>query len=137
MDARREIDVTRFRWEVGFGRVCRGMGVLATMAIAGPAAAHSELRGSIPATGAVLDCAPEAISLQFSEQVQLTALRLYRVDGDEVDLPRRVIRETREEIIALPPLEPGEFRAEWRIISGDGHPVGGVIAFTVAGDCAP
>lgn len=81
MDARREIDVTRFRWVAGFGRVCRGMGVLATMAIAGPAAAHSELRGSIPATGAVLDCAPEAISLQFSEQVQLTALRLYRVDG--------------------------------------------------------
>lgn len=106
-------------------------------AIAAPAAAHSELRSSVPASGAVLDRAPERIELHFNERVQLTALRLSRVGGSEIALPRRAIREATSELIALPPLAPGDYRAEWRIISADGHAVGGVIAFRVAGPRAP
>lgn len=102
-----------------------------------PAAAHSELRRSVPAAGAVLDRAPERIELHFSERVQLTALRLHRADGTEIALPRRAIRPERTEVITLPPLEPGEYRAEWRIISADGHPVGGLIPFRVAGTRQP
>lgn len=117
------------------GRFCHLAGVLAALSVSTPVAAHSELRGSTPADGAVLDCAPAQIALHFSERVQVTALRLHRVDGEEVALPRRVIRETRDEIMDLPALGGGDFRAEWRIISGDGHPVGGVIGFTVTGDC--
>lgn len=96
-----------------------------------PAAAHSELRRSVPSAGAVLDQPPPRIELHFSERVQLTALRLRRVGGDEITLPRRAIREAMSETIALPALAPGEYRAEWRIISADGHPVGGVIAFRI------
>jgi methionine-rich copper-binding protein CopC len=110
----------------------RGLLLLPLALIAAPADAHSELRGSIPAAGAVLDGAPESIELQFNERVQLTALRLRRVGGAEIALPRRAIRESTREVIALPPLEPGEYRAEWRIISADGHAVGGVIPFRVA-----
>jgi len=98
-----------------------------------PAQAHSELRRSVPPAGAVLERAPERIELHFSERVQLTALRLRRADGTEIALPRRPIRPERMEVIALPPLEPGNYRAEWRIISADGHPVGGVIPFRVEG----
>ena len=96
-----------------------------------PAAAHSELRQSLPAAGAVLMQAPEQIELLFNERVQVTALRLYREGGEEISLPRRSIRTTSREIIALPPLPPGAYRAEWRIISADGHPVGGVIPFRI------
>lgn len=85
----------------------------------------------------MLDCAPGQIDLHFNETVQLTALRLHRVDGDEIALSRRPITEARSETIHLPPLEPGDFRAEWRIISADGHPVGGVIPFSVSGECRP
>lgn len=108
---------------------------LAAAAVAAPAAAHSELRSSIPVAGEQLDCAPQQIVLEFNEGVQLTALRLYGGNGDEIALPRRAIREASSETIDLPPLGPGEFRAEWRIISADGHPVGGVIPFSVAGAC--
>lgn len=104
--------------------------LLATVA-AGPAAAHSELRRSVPAAGAVLDRAPDRIELHFNEAVQLTALRLHRVGGAEVALPRRAIRQAASATIALPPLEPGQYRAEWRIISADGHAVGGVIHFRI------
>lgn len=110
---------------------------LGATAWAGPAPAHSELRRSVPAAGAVLDDTPERIELHFSERVQLTTLRLRRADGTEIPLPRRPIRPERSEVIALPPLEPGEYRAEWRIISADGHPVGGVIPFRVRGPRQP
>ena len=96
-----------------------------------PAAAHSELRQSLPPAGAVLMHAPEQIELLFNERVQVTALRLYREGGEEISLPRRSIRTTSREIIALPPLPPGAYRAEWRIISADGHPAGGVIPFRI------
>lgn len=107
------------------------------LACAEPAAAHSELRRSVPAPGAVLARAPERIELFFSERVQLTALRLFHQGGREIDLPRRAIRVSDSESIALPPLAPGAYRAEWRIISADGHPVGGTIAFRIDPSGAP
>ncbi|MBX9596628.1 MAG: copper resistance protein CopC [Roseomonas sp.] len=113
------------------------LAALALAAVASPAAAHSELRGSVPAAGAVLDRAPERIELHFNERVQLTALRLRRVGGDETPLPRRAIREATSESIALPPLPPGDYRAEWRIISADGHAVGGVIPFRIEAPRSP
>ena len=105
--------------------------LLPLFSVSRPAAAHSELRRSVPAAGAVLMHAPEQIELHFNERVQVTALRLFREAGEEVLLPRRSIRTTSREIIALPPLLPGAYRAEWRIISADGHPAGGVIPFRI------
>ena len=101
------------------------------------AAAHSELRQSVPAAGAVLISPPEQVELHFTERVQVTALRLFQENGEEVSLPRRVIRTTSREHIALPPLAPGGYRAEWRIISADGHPVGGVIPFRIEAPIRP
>lgn len=79
----------------------------------------------------MLTQAPEQIELHFNERVQLTALRLYREGSEEISLPRRAIRSATTEIIALPPLSPGSYRAEWRIISADGHPAGGAISFRI------
>lgn len=110
----------------------RALLLLPVFAPALPVAAHSELRRSVPAAGAVLEQPLDRIELHFNERVQLTALRLRRVDGEEIALPRRAIREATTETIILPPLAPGGYRAEWRIISADGHPAGGVIAFRIA-----
>lgn len=125
----------RFRFAVAVSRIFQVAATVTVSVAAQPAAAHSELRSSVPGVGAVLDCAPAQIELQFNEGVLLTALRLHRVDGAEIELPRRAIREATRETIELPPLEPGEFRAEWRIISPDGHDVGGAIPFSVLGEC--
>jgi methionine-rich copper-binding protein CopC len=105
--------------------------LLPLFSVSRPAAAHSELRRSVPTAGAVLMHAPEQMELHFNERVQLTALRLYREGSEEISLPRRAIRTATTEIIALPPLPPGAYRAEWRIISADGHPAGGVISFRI------
>jgi methionine-rich copper-binding protein CopC len=115
----------------------RALLLLPLLAAPRPAAAHSELRRSVPAAGAVLTAPPERIELHFNERVQLTALRLRRVGGEEIPLPRRAIRAATAETIALPPLAPGEYRAEWRIISQDGHPLGGVIPFRIEPSRSP
>lgn len=125
----------RFRFAALVSSIFRVVPILAGVAAASSAAAHSELRSSFPAAGAELDCAPAHIELQFNEGVQLTALRLHQLDGAEIKLPRRAIRDAKFHTIDLPPLEPGEFRAEWRIISPDGHDVGGAILFSVSGEC--
>jgi methionine-rich copper-binding protein CopC len=125
----------RFRPAVAAHRILKLAPLIAAVFAAQSAVAHSELRGSVPAIGAMLDCAPDRIELQFNEGVLLTALRLHRMDGAEIELPRRAIREATLATIDLPPLEPGEFRAEWRIISPDGHDVGGTIPFSVLGEC--
>lgn len=113
--------------------------LLAAIASAGPssALAHSELRRSSPASGAVLGRSPERVELVFGERVQLTALRLFRVGGEEIPLPRRAIREADSETIPLPPIAAGAYRIEWRIISADGHPVGGTITFRVDAPAGP
>ena len=114
------------------GAIMRSFLVFASLlGAAGSALAHSELRRSAPAASAVLEQAPDRIELYFNESVQLTALRLHRVGGDEIALPRRTIRQATSETIALPPLAPGDYRAEWRIISADGHAAGGAIPFRV------
>lgn len=97
------------------------------------ALAHSELRGTDPANGAILEKPPERMAFRFNERVTLTALRLRRVGGAELPLPERItISEADRASIRLPPLPPGEYRAEWRAISADGHPVGGTVTFRVA-----
>ncbi len=102
--------------------------------LASPASslAHSELRGSAPAAGDRLATAPEAIELRFNEAVQVTALRLFRSSGQEVALARtRELRTALSYRVTVPMLVPDAYRIEWRIISADGHPVGGTIRFTV------
>ena len=125
----------RFCLAIAVSRAFRVVPLLIFGIAAQPVMAHSELRGSVPAIGAVLDCAPTRIELYFNEGVLLTALRLHRGDGAEIELPRRAIREATIETIPLPPLEPGDFRSEWRIISPDGHDVGGVIPFSIMKEC--
>jgi methionine-rich copper-binding protein CopC len=96
------------------------------------AQAHSELRSARPANGTVAAEPPPAIELQFNESVQVTALRLFREGGAEVAIGRaRALDSVRSYRQPLPVLEPGSYRVEWRIISADGHPVGGVIRFRV------
>lgn len=98
----------------------------------GPALAHSELRRTVPADGAVVSAAPERFEMVFNEPVQLTFLRLRDAAGAEAPLPpRRDIRPASSETVPLPALAPGLWRVDWRAISADGHPVGGVVRFTI------
>jgi methionine-rich copper-binding protein CopC len=120
-------------------QVIRGwiVGILAVVAILfgmSPAGAHAELESSDPQDGASLSSAPAAISFVFGEEIlpEGNAVTLTDVAADarlEVG-PVEVEGDTVS--VAWPKASPaGEFRAAYRVVSADGHPIDGTINFTV------
>jgi copper transport protein len=106
------------------------------LASAGPARAHAGLLSSAPAAGDTLRQAPSRLLLRFSEPVEASSsgLVLLGWNGRAVTLaPERDPRDVAALQAALPPLEPGGYRVQWRTLSADGHPVDGSFVFFVAG----
>jgi copper transport protein len=104
--------------------------------------AHATLLRSTPAANSRLAELPETIRLVFSEQVvpDLSQITLVRPDGSVVqlhvandphDVHTLIGRGTGE-------LANGRYRVSWRVLSSDGHPVGGGFGFSIAraGDTA-
>ncbi len=122
----------------GFLRHKRGILVAsviaATLAVAGPALAHSDVHRSEPADGAVLRATPAAVVLLFPAPMRVMTLRLLDDAGRETRLTREGERTsaTREARAAVQGrLLPGDYRIEWRGSSEDGHVGGGTVRFRV------
>lgn len=93
---------------------------------------HSDPPEIAPVDGSVLTVAPEEIQFSFPEAVRLTAVRVYDAGDEEVVLPgKRDMKAAKERRIGLPALPQGQYRVEWRALSGDGHPISGSFSFTV------
>ena len=116
--------------------------VLLLLACAGAprfAWSHAALNGATPADGSVLVTAPQQVELVFSEPVSPLALRLVGPDGGAQALGRFVLKD-RTVAIELPAaLTNGTYALSWRVVSEDGHPVGGALVFSVGapGGAAP
>ncbi len=109
------------------------LGLLFVLGIgAAPAQAHAELLSTNPEDGAVLDTAPATVKLRFNEPVQLIedAMRLFPGDGDPVVLTARTVDTTAT--IELPEdLGEGAYALAYRVVSADGHPIGGALTFQI------
>lgn len=99
--------------------------------LSGAAFAHASLVETSPADGAVLTRAPTAFSMTFSEPVSPLVLGLIGPDGSSVGLDRFALHDRTLEIEAPPDLAPGTHVLNWRVISEDGHPVGGAVVFSI------
>lgn len=101
--------------------------------VAAPAAAlaHAALVGTEPADGAVLAQSPTRFALTFSEPVSPLVLTLVRPDGTAVPLTSFRLNDQTVEIDNPEPLGKGTHVLSYRVISADGHPVGGSIVFSV------
>src|SRR5215212_10483585 len=101
------------------------------------ALAHSQLLGSNPAAGAVLDAPPSQIDITFSEGVglQFSTIKLYDRTRAELALgpPAHVGGDDTTMAVGVPTtLRPGIYTVVWRIVSGvDGHVTAGTFAFRV------
>jgi len=113
------------------------VGVVAVLAILvgmSPAGAHAELESSDPKDGATLSSAPAAISFVFGEEIlpEGNAVTLTDVAADSRLEVGPVEVEGDTVSVAWPSASPeGEFRAAYRVVSADGHPIDGTITFTV------
>jgi copper transport protein len=99
------------------------------MAHAPPASAHASLVGSQPPEGATLADAPANLRLEFNEPVSPLVVRLIGPDGQAVT--PAVKAENNTLTIVPPQLAGGSHVLSWRVVSADGHPVGGALSFSV------
>jgi len=112
------------------------MGCLAALVPqCGIALAHSTLVSSDPADGAVLPAKPPHLVLNFNEPVSPIVIRLIDDDGGSTTLAYRV-EDTA--VIADEPggMANGSYALSWRVVSADGHPVGGTILFSIGAPSA-
>ncbi|MBN8998878.1 MAG: copper resistance protein CopC, partial [Rhizobiales bacterium] len=98
---------------------------------AGPAHAHAALVAVEPADGAVVARAPATFALTFSEPTSPLVLKLVRPDGTGTVLDRFTLRDSTLDIAAPGDLGPGTYVLSWRVVSEDGHPVGGSAVFSI------
>jgi putative copper export protein/methionine-rich copper-binding protein CopC len=94
------------------------------------ASGHAALVRAVPWDGAVVREAPSALSLTFNEPISPLIIRLIGPDGKPIAL-RDVAVENATISIPAPPLQQGSYVLSWRVISADGHPVGGSVLFSV------
>lgn len=95
-----------------------------------PAWAHASLVHSEPANASVLAQPPEVLTLHFNEDVTPTRIELVEPDGSTL-APRAIHADGAVLTVQLPPLGQGHHAVSWHVISADGHPVAGVVAFAV------
>lgn len=95
------------------------------------ASAHAALIATDPPADAILQTAPGQIRLSFDEAVAPLVFRIAQPDGVVADLP--LVDSDRNLLVLTPPAltQQGTYALSWRVISADGHPVGGSLLFSV------
>ncbi|MGE0745957.1 MAG: copper resistance protein CopC [Rhodospirillales bacterium] len=112
--------------------VLRTLAVLAFAVLAllgnGAALGHAVAVETVPPDGSVLAAAPAGVVIVFNEPVAAISAQVLDAGGRNVS--RGMTVEGSRLRIALPPRLPdGRYVASYRIVSADGHPVGGSVAF--------
>lgn len=110
------------------------LALLALLVAAAPAQAHAELISSDPADGAVVEAAPDAVTLTFTDPVLLTSQEISVFDavGDPVSSASRTVGD--DVVIDLPDaatLTDGTYVVSWNVLSTDGHPIAGTVTFSI------
>lgn len=92
------------------------------------ASAHAQLHETSPIDGAVIETMPEMVTLSFTEEISPLVLRWVAPDGSTADAEGAASGKI---LSVNPPVgdEQGSYVLSWRIVSGDGHPVGGALTF--------
>src|SRR2546423_125441 len=107
-----------------------------TIALAPASSAHALLRSSVPASGAQLDHAPDAVTIVFTEtpEPSLSSIHVLDTAGNTYEKGRaqHVPSDRHALRVALKPLTKGVYTVAWRTVSRtDGHATGGSFAFGV------
>lgn len=113
-------------------RLLAGLATLLTvLGFATGVSAHASLVATEPVDGSVLAEAPKTVRLRFNEDVVPGVIRLIDSAGRvRDDTTARVVDRTIE--IVLPSdLPQGTQLVSYRVISEDGHPVGGSMVFSI------
>ncbi|MCY4725385.1 copper resistance protein CopC [Nocardioides sp. STR2] len=119
----------------GWARVGVALVALALVVLgAAPASAHAELVDTDPAEGAVVETAPDTVTLTFNEPVRLTSqeIAVYDASGTEVGSTATASgTDVSVDLDGAADLADGTYVVSWNVLSGDGHPIAGALTFSV------
>ena len=112
-----------------------GLVVLGSLSVTGQALAHAHLRDANPADKATVISAPTALTLRFTEGLNL------KFSGIRLTGPQKVTVKTGDAALSdhdmslivpvVDTLQPGTYTVEWHTLSTDGHKTTGSYSFTV------
>ncbi len=99
---------------------------------AAPAAAHATLVATDPAEGAVLATAPSAVTFSFNESVigVPAGVTVFDATGTEI-ASSATVRDAQLVVSLDGEVDEGTLVVVWRLVSADGHPIGGSLSFSV------
>lgn len=99
------------------------------------ALAHAHLVRTAPPEGGAVTEPPNEVTLKFNERLEpaFSSAVIRDAAGRQVDkADAHVDRADRTTVrVSLPPLEPGVYKVEWRVMSADTHKVDGNYTFRV------
>ena len=118
--------------QLSAGLVLALLCALFTLLPASASHAHAALLDTDPPSGAVLEEAPQQLTLRFNEPVRVVdnGMRLFGASGDPVTLAASTA--DTDVVVEVPAgLADGSYLLSWRVVSADAHPITGGLAFTV------
>jgi methionine-rich copper-binding protein CopC len=107
--------------------------VAGVLAVPAPAWAHTELSGTSPVALATVTSPISEVTLTFTGAVRAdgSSVEVAGADGQVYsDAALSVLNFVVHQPVA--PLRSGQYRVEWRVVAGDGHPMTGEFMFEVA-----
>jgi len=104
-----------------------------------PAFAHTRLESTDPADGSSVDVAPQRVSLTFNESIPAEFSQITVVGPDGTNYQTGAVTAAEGVVSTdVAPLGPaGRYEIGYRVVSDDGHPVTGSVAFTLTTAAAP
>ncbi|MDR4516744.1 MAG: copper resistance protein CopC [Nitrosomonas sp.] len=97
--------------------------------------AHASLVKSDPPRRASLSKSPAQIQLWFNEEIETAYASVAVLDSNgktvSVDEPKAVEEDPKSVILAMPELEPGSYKVQFRVLSVDGHVVESDYSFRI------
>ena len=101
-----------------------------------PTLVEEALARSEPADRAVVAQSPAIVTLVFNEPVSPVVLRLVGPNGDVRELKEAAAENTILTVMLSQALVRGTHLLSWRVVSADGHPVGGMLSFSIGAPSA-
>ncbi|MEP7762825.1 copper resistance CopC family protein [Sanguibacter sp. 25GB23B1] len=109
--------------------------LLALLVTAGAtaAAAHDELLDSSPGTDEHLDVAPTHVTLSFSDEILTIgpAVIVADTDGTTWTAGDPTLEGSAVVVPLADDVPDGSYEIRWRVVSSDGHPISGLVPFTI------
>lgn len=105
--------------------------LMVLLGAASSALAHAQLLSTVPPENALVETMPEQVALRFNEPVSPLTLKLIAANGQGLDVTAATVGGETVSVSMPADLPRGTQVLSWRVVSTDGHPIGGTLIFSV------